>query len=186
LEVPQRVAIDAGKKVRQRLLVERFSPLGGIEALLGLAPVEAQPPEYRGACEQHTSHLREGRDAQKLLVHQHVAKERVGDGGAGAGVGKKVEQLEQSDLRAEIGEPVEEAVGGGEDPVALGTLKGRDNRLAVLQHDLPLLGSLDAHMSVFANLYTSTSPTTKKLAQLKPMLLGSLICALTGNICDVY
>ncbi|MGI5818075.1 MAG: hypothetical protein ACOX9R_08250, partial [Armatimonadota bacterium] len=53
-------------------------------------------------------------------------------------------------------------------------------------HDLPLLGSLDAHMSVFANLYTSTSPTTKKLAQLKPMLLGSLICALTGNICDVY
>ncbi|MGI5820318.1 MAG: hypothetical protein ACOX9R_19700, partial [Armatimonadota bacterium] len=41
------------------------------------------------------------------------------------------------------------------------------------QHDLPLLGSLDAHMSVFANLYTSTSPTTKKLAQLKPMLLST-------------
>ena len=95
-------------------------------------------------------------------MDQHVAKECVRDGGAGARIGQKLQQREQVDVEAEVGEPIQKARYRRQDAVALGTLERRDYLLAVLPDKLPSLHSITVHMRMFANLYTSTCLSHKK------------------------
>jgi len=128
LELFRREGIE---EIGESFRVERALGAALIEALLDLTQVKAQAAQDVRGVEEHRADLAQAGEAEEGFVDQDLAEELRGDGVALAGIGEVLEEGEEAVLVQEGGELVEEAAGGGQEPLALAPLERRDDGCSI-------------------------------------------------------
>jgi hypothetical protein len=91
-----------------------------------------------GGVKQHGADLGQAGQAEEGFVEQRIAEELGADGAARASVGELLEEVQDAVAKKELGEAIHELAGGRHKAIALPTLEGRDDGVAVFGDDGPV------------------------------------------------